>query len=365
MKRDDHLFIEEKEHDKNKKAHRQERRRKEEKDRSKYKKTDVDKIVPSQEKEGHKGRILQIKPEGIVCQIGQKCVLCSLKGSLKKEKRLSKSLIAVGDEVIIAEEGNSWQVIQILPRKTVLSRADNLSRKKEQVIAANIDQVFITASILEPVFKPFLIDRYLIAAYKGNLDPIILVTKMDLIDTLSGDKKEASLQDIETIDSIANSLDIPIIYFSLKNGTGLASLKKYAEGKTSVFSGQSGVGKSSIINLITDAEQLTAPVVSKTTKGSHTTTQAIMLPLKDLEGYCVDTPGIRSFGLWEINAHDVGRYFKEIDEASGLCKYPDCHHISEPDCNVKKLCEEGLINPLRFESYLSLMAQVDQQHLKR
>ena len=330
MKRDDHLFIEEKEHDKNKKAHRQERRRKEEKDRSKYKKTDVDKIVPSQEKEGHKGRHLQINPEGIVCQIDQKCVLCSLKGSLKKEKRLSKSLIAVGDEVIIAEEGNSWQVIQILPRKTVLSRADNLSRKKEQVIAANIDQVFITASILEPVFKPFLIDRYLIAAYKGNLDPII-----------------------------------PIIYFSLKNGTGLDSLKKYAEGKTSVFSGQSGVGKSSIINLITDAEQLTAPVVSKTTKGSHTTTQAIMLHLKDLEGYCVDTPGIRSFGLWEINAHDVGRYFKEIDEASGLCKYPDCHHISEPDCNVKKLCEEGLINPLRFESYLSLMAQVDQQHLKR
>lgn len=365
MSRDEHLFIEEQEHGKNKKASRQERKRLTDKDRSKYKKTDTDKIKPVELCEGQKGRILQIRPEGVVCQIDARTYLCALRGILKKEKRMSKNLIAVGDEVIIQELDKEPQIAQILPRKTVLSRADNLSRKKEQVIAANIDQVFITASILEPIFKPFLIDRYLIAAYKGNLDPIILITKMDLIDALEEGKKEEALQSIETINSIATSLGIPIVYFSIKTLAGLDELKKHLGTKTSVFSGQSGVGKSSIINLITNTIQQIAPVVAKTAKGSHTTTQAIMLPLKDTEGFCVDTPGIRSFGLWEIDRNDIRRYFKEIDEAGQLCKYPDCLHLSEPDCNVKILCEEGKINSLRFESYCALIAQTHQIHVKR
>lgn len=359
MKGEDHLFLEEKEHAKDKKKHRKERKRLSEKDRSKYKKTDVAKQKTPENKEGEKGRVLQITPDGVFCKVDDRIVLCTLKGHLKKEKRLSKNLIAVGDDVII-DPSQSPVIIQILPRTTVLSRADNLSRKKEQVIAANINQVFITASILEPVFKPFLIDRYLIAAYRGNLDPVILITKMDL----AVDNKQ-SLHDIKLIKKMASDLKIPIIFLSTKTNIGIKELIKKAAGKTSVFSGQSGTGKSSLINLLTDANQKAMPVVAKTQKGSHTTTQAIMIPLKNQNGFCVDTPGIRSFGLWEITTNDIRKYFKEIEVASRLCKYPDCHHLSEPDCNVKIMCEKGLISPLRFESYAVLMAEAQQQHFKR
>lgn len=363
--KDDHLFIEEKEHEKNKKASRQERKRLTEKDRSKYKKTDLEKIKPEASKEGKKARVLQIGPEGVICSFDQKTQLCNLKGALKKEKRLSKNIIACGDEVILDLTDVPPTIIQILPRKTVLSRADNLSRKKEQVIAANIDQVFITTSILEPVFKSSLIDRYLIAAYKGNLEPIILITKMDLVELQDELTKQRVLSEIQYIKNLATSLHVPLILFSIKTQVGLDLLRKHLEGKTSVFSGQSGVGKSSIINLITEANQDTQPVVARTAKGSHTTTQAIMLPLKDEEGYCIDTPGIRSFGLWEIDQNDIKKYFKEIDEAGCLCKYPDCTHLNEPDCNVQILLEKGKIDPLRFHSYAGLMEEVKNQHLKR
>lgn len=363
--KDDHLFIEEQEHKKNKKASRQERKRLTEKDRSKYKKTDFEKIKTPISKKGQKGRVLQIGPAHILCMIDHTATLCTLKGALKKEKRLSKNIIACGDEVIIDTEDSSPTIVQILPRKTILSRADNLSRKKEQIIASNIDQVFITASILEPVFKSSLIDRYLIAAYKGGLNPIILITKMDLIEKQQDFAKEQSLSDIDYIQKLAKALDIPLILFSKTTHLGLDLLKKHLKDKTSVFSGQSGVGKSSIINLITEAHQQIQPVVSKTAKGSHTTTQAVMLPLKDSDGYCIDTPGIRSFGLWEIDQNDIKKYFKEIDEAGQLCKYPDCSHLNEPDCNVQILLEEGKIDPLRFNSYAGLMQEAKNQHLKR
>lgn len=363
--KEEHLFIEEKEHEKNKKASRQERKRLGHKDRSKYKKTDVEKIKPENFKEGKKGRVLQIGPEGVLCNLDHKNILCSLKGSLKKEKRLSKNIIACGDEVIVAIEDKSFTIVQILTRKTVLSRADNLSRKKEQVIAANIDQVFITTSILEPIFKPSLIDRYLIAAYKGNLKPIILITKMDLIAQQENHVIERVNKELEYIKKLASSLSIDLIFFSIKTLMGLDLLQDYLKDKTSVFSGQSGVGKSSIINLITETIQDTQPVVSKTAKGSHTTTQAVMLPLKNEDGYCIDTPGIRSFGLWEIDQNDIKKYFKEIDEGGKLCKYPDCSHLNEPDCNVQILLEEGKIDPLRFDSYAGLMQEAKNQHMKR
>lgn len=363
--KDEHLFIEEQEHLKNKKASRQERKRLSEKDRSKYKKTDFEKQKVAPNKEGKHARVLQVGPEGVLCKLDQTQLLCSLKGALKKEKKLSKNIVACGDEVIVDISQNTPTIVQILPRKTVLSRADNLSRKKEQVIAANIDQVFITTSILEPVFKSSLIDRYLIAAYRGNLDPIILITKIDLIFQQDEMTQAKCLLEIEYIKKLASSLHIPLVLFSSKTFEGLDSLKHLLRGKTSVFSGQSGVGKSSIINLITEANQQTSPVVSKTAKGSHTTTQAIMLPLKDEEGFCVDTPGIRSFGLWEIDTTDIKKYFKEIDEAGKMCKYPDCTHLNEPDCNVEILLEKGQIDPLRYDSYVGLMEEAKHQHLKR
>jgi len=363
--REHDLFIEETVHAQNAKSSRQERKRLTQKDRSKYKKTDLEKVKPFQEMEGQWGKVLQIKPEGILCQVDHKSQLCHLKGTLKKEKNLTKTLIAVGDEVKIQEEQNTHQIIQILPRRTLLSRADNLSRKKQQIIAANVDQVLITCSILDPHLKHSLVDRYLIAAYKGGLKPVILVTKVDLIDSLEEPMKTETLHELNKLESVADALHIPLVRLSVKTKEGLETLKKLLQGTTSVFSGQSGVGKSSLINQITRADQQTAPVVSRTRKGSHTTTYAVLLPLKEGEGYCVDTPGIRSFGLWDIKEEDIRAYFKEIDEASSLCKFPDCRHQSEPGCHVKELCQLGIIKSWRFESYLDLISQIKIHHLRR
>jgi len=365
MKKVDRFLIEEHEMGKNKKESRQERKRLSQKDRSKYKKSDVEKQKEVQVPDGFRARVLQINPEEALCEYQDKIIPCFLKGGLKKEKVLTKNVLAVGDEVIIDNIEKDSSIIHILPRKTILARADNLSRKKQQIIASNIDQVLITCSILEPYFKLPLIDRYIIAAYRGNISPVICVTKMDLLENASENDKMLSEYVLDELKKIAEHLKIPVFYISTKTGQGIEDLKKFCMNKTSVFSGQSGVGKSSIINLITDLVQATGPIVSRTQKGSHTTTQAIMIPLLDHTGFVVDTPGIRSFGLWEIKEDDIKQYFKEIYEASKLCKYADCHHFTEPDCNVKILLEKGEINPLRFDSYCTLMEQAQTTHLKR
>lgn len=365
MKKVDRFFIEEHEMEKNKKESRQERKRLSMKDRSKYKKSDVEKQKPLQTPKGFEARVLQINPEDVICQYQDKLISCFLKGGLKKEKVLTKNVLAVGDEVIIDQMDQNASIIHILPRKSILARADNLSRKKQQIIASNIDQVLITCSILEPYFKLPLIDRYIIAAYKGHIDPVIVVTKMDLLLEASDNDRHLSQYVLDELKKIADYLKIPVFYVSTKTNQGIDELKAYCSNKTSVLSGQSGVGKSSIINLLTELSQETKPIVSRTQKGSHTTTQAIMVPLLDHTGYIVDTPGIRSFGLWEIQKDDIKKYFTEIHEAAALCKYADCHHFTEPDCNVKILLEKGQINPLRFDSYCTLIQQAETAHLKR
>jgi ribosome biogenesis GTPase len=220
-----------------------------------------------------------------------------------------------------------------------------------QLIAANIDQVFITVSCLEPTIKPSLIDRYIIAAVRGKMTPIILINKMDL---LSPDSEAEKL--ILEIIKTYKDLGYTIIPISTVTGIGLQELTQCLEGKASVFSGQSGVGKTSLINLVTGMSLKTNKIIEKTSKGSHTTSKACLIPLEN-NGFCIDTPGIRSFGMWDLKKEDIQHYFKEIDAKRSKCKYFNCTHQSEPDCAVKKAVEKGKISPLRYQSYLSLMEE--------
>ncbi len=189
MKHKENLWhIEEEFHAKDAKASRKDRKRASTKDRSKFKKSDQDQIkkhsATAQNFEHLKiGRVLAITPTGIVVAEDNIEYLCSLKGSLKQERNRMKNLIAVGDFVRFEDKGNGqgW-IVKIETRHSTLSRADNLSRNKEQLIAVNIDQVLITASVVFPALKPFLIDRYIIATQKGNMEPIILINKMDLLE---------------------------------------------------------------------------------------------------------------------------------------------------------------------------------------
>ncbi len=340
------------------------------KDRSKYKKTDRDKLRKGKEpeKEGLlRGRVLSITPQGYEVDCEGKLITCTLRGLLKKEKSQMKNLVAVGDFVLFEKASEHEGFIShVEPRRSMLSRADNLSRRKEQLIAANIDQVIITVSVVTPLLKPPLIDRYIIAARKGGMEPIIVINKIDLLHDSSVDPilQEVEKELFEGCLEAYRQASVAVIPVSFISGEGLQQLRDAMQNKASVFSGQSGVGKSSLINAITGLQFRTGKIVEKTRKGSHTTTTAQLLRL-EFGGWCIDTPGIKSFGVWNLKREEVEQYFTEIQHYGQECKFLDCTHLHEQDCTVRKAVEEGNISPLRYESFQFLMEDLTQEHLRR
>lgn len=352
------------------------RKKAETKDRSKFKKTDQAKYLTGLKKEQEtklakrdwlEGRVLSVMPQGIVVEWNGEKISCVLKGLLKKEKTHAKNLIVVGDVVLFefTSAGEGF-IGQVKPRKTVLSRADNLSRRKEQMIAANVDQVLITVSVVNPPLKPAIVDRYIIATQMGNMEPIILVNKIDffkesMFDELLLEEQKLQFKEFLNAYSLAGIRVIPV---SATTQEGLDQLRKAMYGKTSVFSGQSGVGKSSLINAITGLNLRTGGIVEKTKKGSHTTTTATLIPL-EFGGWCVDTPGIKSFGVWDLKKDQIESYFTEIHECGVHCKFADCSHTHEENCAVLKGLESGNISLMRYESYQSLIEGAGDKHLRR
>ena len=252
------------------------------------------------------------------------------------------------------------------PRTSTLSRADNLSRRKEQLIAANIDQVIITVSVVSPQIKPFLIDRYIIAARKGNMQPIIVVNKIDLLTNPAVEEwlryqEEEILAECVRAYAIAK---VPLIKLSSNTGEGIELLKEAMKDKASVFSGQSGVGKSSLINAMANYDLPIGGIVDKTQKGSHTTTTTQLLPLP-FGGWCVDTPGIKSFGVWDLSKEELSSYFPEIHEHGKKCHYPTCSHMEESGCAVIEAVERGEISGLRLDSYHFILMTINEEHVRR
>lgn len=348
------------------------------KDRSKYKKTDWGKFKKSEELHKNiklskqdllRGRVLSINPQGFVVEYEGKNYICTLRGLLKKDKSLYKNLVTVGDFVLFQKTNDQeaeGSIYHVEPRKSILSRADNLSRRKEQLIAANIDQVIITVSVVSPPLKPFLADRYIIASRKGNMEPIIIVNKIDLFDDLSYDQ-EFLAEEKELYEAFLKGyqeLNIPIIPMSIEKGYGLDELRTIMRDKASVFSGQSGVGKTSIINAVTGLDLRTGKIVEKTKKGSHTTTTASLIPL-EFGGWCIDTPGIKSFGVWSLKQEEIETYFSEIHDKGRQCKYPDCSHTHESDCAVINAVEADEISFVRYQSYINLIDSLSHTHLRR
>lgn len=346
--------------DKGKRSSRKQRKYLQQSDRSQYKKTDQKPketseafiLAPDQQK----GQVLSIVPEGMLVETASGQYIAQLRGSFKKKKDKSKNLIAVGDFVVITPlDATSATIDHILPRFSVLSRADNLSRKKEQLIAVNVDIVIIMASLSHPELKSNLIDRYLIAAKIGGLHPIVVINKFDLdVDKTLAEKLKASYE----------AIDIPTFFISTTTGLGIEALAEFLQGKTSVISGQSGVGKSSLLSLFTQNTLKVGDIVERTQKGSHTTTVAQMIPLT-IGGYCIDTPGIRSFGIWDLAKDQISGFFPEIFAIGHDCRYVDCTHQEEPGCAVNAAVLEGRIPFHRFSSYLCLVKEMDEKHRNR
>lgn len=332
-------------HSQDRKKWRKERKHAQETDRSKYKKTDqIQKQIEPADPLLKRGQVVAITGEGSWVDCAGTRYLCSLKGLLKKEMLQSKNILAVGDYVRFNDEG---AISFIEKRYSFLSRTD-ISGKKEQLIAVNVDQAIIAVSFLNPALKAALVDRYLIAAEKGNLQPIIVINKIDLLDEATPEERLRYQQFLASYEP----LGFPILSVSTVNKTGLEALKSLLKDKTSVLSGQSGVGKSSLINACYGLNLRTGDLAQKTAKGTHTTTRAQLLPLPG-GGYCVDTPGVRSFGIWKLQKEEVVGHFPELRHLD--CKYPDCQHINEPGCGVLKALEQKTISSLRYESYRTLL----------
>ncbi|MBA2728764.1 MAG: ribosome small subunit-dependent GTPase A [Parachlamydiaceae bacterium] len=344
-------------------------------DRSKYKKTDREKLQAQKSdkfsqisREGLlSGKVLAIDPEGTTVSGENGPISCILRGTLKREKGAFKNIVVVGDNVLYElTDNNRGAILHVEPRRTVLSRADNLSRRKEQLIAANIDQVIITGSVLLPTLKAPLLDRYVIAAKRGGLEPLIVINKVDLLEGDFPDKvMQASEKELfEHLMKAYQDANIPIIAVSAVTGEGLDELRAVMKGKSSVFSGQSGVGKSSLINWITGLDLRVGAMVDRTGKGTHTTTSASLVPLES-GGWCIDTPGIKSFGVWDLKKEDIQGYFTEISRIGQRCYYPDCSHFHEENCAVRNAVEAGEISLIRYYSYQSLIISTSEKHQRR
>lgn len=349
-----------------KKLSRVERKRMQSQDRSKYKKTDQGK----QKKEAahthilRRGLVLSILGQNIIVESDGERFTCLLRGVLKKEKIRVKNLVIVGDYVHFSEEDKAISFVE--ERKTVLSRAEHLAQKKEHFIAANVDLVLICTSCVDPVLRPSIIDRYIIAASKGGLKPIIICNKIDLLEDPHYSEKERTAQKelVEACKQVYTSIGVPFLLVSTVTGEGIDLLLEQMKGHISVFSGQSGTGKTSLINAICSLDLKVGKTVQSSRKGSHTTSYAELLKLP-FGGFVVDTPGIKSFGVWNITEEDLRTAFPEIAEVAKKCAFQDCLHQGDEGCAILQGIEEGHILPMRYESYLNLLEGLKVKHRRR
>jgi len=267
---------------------------------------------------------------------------CAVRGLLKSLMTDERSIVTTGDRVWFKADGNGEGMIErVEPRHGVLTRE---SRGREHVLVSNVDQLVIVVSLVEPDLKPHLIDRYLATATMGQLAPIICLNKADRVESWR----------MQSLIGAYSQLGIPALLTSAVTGQGLERLRAMLSDRATVFSGQSGVGKSSVLNAIQPELSLRVRTVSDVNqKGRHTTTTAELIKLT-FGGWVVDTPGVRQLGLWDIIPEEVEGFFPEFRPYVALCGFPDCTHTHEDRCAVKVAVDRRQIGVRRYHSYIGL-----------
>ena len=276
----------------------------------------------------------------LVCEQGE------LYGRLKTKEYYveSEEFPTTGDFVLIRYiAGSDSQIIKTLPRKTFFSRLDPMPGRGEQAVAANFDYVFIMQS-LNHDFNVKRLERYLTLAWQSGATPIVVLTKADLVEN-----HEDYVASMERV-----TMGAEVLVVSSKTGYGMDAMKKYLKpGKTVVFLGSSGVGKSSLVNALAGEEIMgIGGIREDDSKGRHTTTyrQLIMLPNGAM---VIDTPGMRSVGMWDVST-GLDEAFEDVGQYLGKCKFSDCRHSTEPGCAIKRALEDGSLSGERWQSYLKL-----------
>lgn len=288
-------------------------------------------------------------------------VNCKIKGRFRLKGIRTTNPVAVGDRVNIAEapDGSSYITV-ISPRKNyIIRRASNLS-KEAHIIAANLDQALLIVTLTHPVTSTTFIDRFLSTAEAYRIPTVIVINKTDLL------TDPDSLELLDAVSYLYRSIGYPVIHASALNGTGIEEIKDVLKGKITLLSGNSGVGKSTLINAVIPGLDLRTAEISAThLTGMHTTTFSQMFPLPDGDGYIIDTPGVKGFGTIDYDKYEVAHFFPDIFTRSKDCRYSNCTHTHEPGCAVRQALEQNEIAQSRYASYLSILDDIDHEKYRQ
>ena len=283
---------------------------------------------------------------------------CRIIGKLRLDDIKTTNPVGVGDEVIVEYESNDpfkGIITEVLPRRNYVVRQSPRRKHDLHLIASNIDQAVLVTTIINPTLKLGFIDRFLLMTEPHDIPVIIVINKNDLF----GEEEQeifAGLQIMYT------DLGYTVISCSAQTGEGIELLKGLLTHKITLVAGQSGVGKSTLVNAIQPGLGLKTDEISDYSgKGQHTTTFAEMFAL-ELGGYIIDTPGIKMLSFNNLEPMDVAHNFREFFEKSSACKFPNCLHRNEPGCAVKKGVEDGSISILRYEHYLQILEEIEDQN---
>ena len=276
-------------------------------------------------------------------------VECKIKGNFRLKGIRSTNPVAVGDRVSITpnQEGTAF-ITTIEDRKNYIIRKSSNLSKQSHIIAANVDQAFLVVTINRPVTSTTFIDRFLASAEAYRVPVVLLFNKTDALEDEEREYQQMMIDLYETV-------GYQCLAISAANGSGMDKVRELLAGKTTVLSGNSGVGKSTLINsLLPDVQLKTAEISDAHNAGTHTTTFSEMLELPE-GGYIIDTPGIKGFGTFDIEPEELTSYFKEIFHFSKDCRFNNCTHTHEPGCAVLKAVEEHYIAQSRYLSYLNML----------
>jgi len=299
-----------------------------------------------------RGVVVRDEGSRVVVDLDGEEVGCVVRKTLVHRAGRFAKAVAVGDRVRVEASGDGMAVVEVEPRAKTISRPDPSRPRREQILVANIDTILVVAAAREPDLVPALVDRFLVAAESRDLDAAIAITKIDLDPAVASGATAALYRD----------LGYPVFPVSAVTGEGLEPVRAFLHKRTTAFLGHSGVGKSSLANALDPSLQLRVGAVhTGTGLGTHTTTTVSLLRLP-WGGYLVDTPGIREFGIWDVDPRDLRHWYREISAFASRCRFADCLHEREPGCAVKEAVAAGTVAACRFESYLRLLASLREAH---